>query len=97
MAASGVFISVSVGFASENLDLDGYRPVESGQARNVESGKNRDCLRRMYWVSAHGGETLGDVKQGCGSMRRGFSLGAAGDRAAMDGAGSESGRNCGAQ
>jgi hypothetical protein len=90
MAASGV----SVGFASVNLDLDGYRPVESGQARNVESGKNRDCLRG---VSTHGGETLGDVTQGCGSMRWGFSLGVAGDRAAMDGAGSESGRNCGAQ
>jgi hypothetical protein len=88
-----------VRFASENLDSDGYRPVGSGQARNAESGKNRDSLRRECWSSTHGGETLAEVLQGSGSVGvgRGSSLGVASDRAVMAGTDSEFGRNCGAQ
>jgi hypothetical protein len=99
MDASEGCIFEYVGFASENLDLEGYRPVGSGQARNAESGKNRDSLRRLCWVSTDGGDALGEVRQGFGSVGvgRGGSLGVAGDCAVMDGADSEFGRNCGAQ
>jgi hypothetical protein len=97
MAVSGVCEIEYLGFASENLDLDGYRPMGSGQARNAESGKNRGSFFRMSRLSTLVGKAFGEGRHRCGSLDREVSLRIADVCAVMDVAGIEFGRNCGAQ
>jgi hypothetical protein len=40
--------------SERNLDLDGYRPEGSGQARNAESGKHRGFFRSAFGTLERG-------------------------------------------
>jgi hypothetical protein len=97
MVPSGICEAEILGFASKNLDLEGYRPVASGQARNADNGKTRASFLRSSRISKLGGEALKEVRHGCGSLGEEVPLVVAGDRAVVDGTDSEFGRNCGAQ